>query len=165
MAYNFCPVCGNRLEVRLLPDEDRERLVCISCSHIHYINPIVVAGTIPVVGDRVWLLRRAIEPRLGSWTFPSGFMEMGESVEQAAIRETREELNMQVKLGPLLNVYSRPGAPSVLVAFLAEALSQPSLSAEALEYDLFAPNAIPWDDLAFPYTRAALLDWTRWHSG
>lgn len=155
----FCPVCGSRLGVRLLPDEDRERLVCTSCGHIHYINPVVVAGTIPVSEGKVWLLRRAIEPRLGTWTFPAGFMEMGESVEQAAIRETREELNIEIELGPLLNVYSRAGAPSVLVAFLAEAVTIPSLSREALEVSAFAADQLPWSELAFPYTHSALRDW------
>src|SRR5438105_15112876 len=102
----YCPACGKNLEARMVEEEGRERYICPSCRHIYYLNPKVVAGTIPAVDGRVWLLRRAIEPRFGFWTFPAGFMEMGESVEQAAIRETREELTLEVRLGPLIGMYS-----------------------------------------------------------
>ena len=157
----FCPWCGGGLSLRFVPEEARERLVCAECSTIHYLNPKVVAGTIPVVGEKVWLLRRAIEPRLGWWTFPAGFMEMGESVEQAAARETLEELNLDVRLTRLLGVYSLPTMTTVHVVYLAEALSHPSLGSEALDFALFAPHEIPWDELAFWSTRAALEEWVR----
>src|SRR5579872_1610300 len=118
-AATFCPACGSALEERLVEAEGRNRLVCNSCGHIHYLNPTVVAGTIPVVGDGIWLLRRAIEPRYGAWTYPAGFVELGESVEDAAVRETREELNLPVQIRRLLGVYSRPVMTSVVVVYIA----------------------------------------------
>jgi ADP-ribose pyrophosphatase YjhB (NUDIX family) len=155
----FCPACGDRLQHRFVPEEDRERLVCEACGHIYYLNPKIVAGTIPVIDGRVWLLRRGIEPRLGYWTFPAGFMELGETVQEAASRETLEELNLEVKLGPLLNVYSRPEMSTVHIIFLAEALSEPSKGKETLEFASFAPSDIPWTELAFWSTQRALEDW------
>ncbi|MBV9279619.1 MAG: NUDIX hydrolase [Chloroflexi bacterium] len=155
----FCPACGHPLQLRHVPEEERERLVCTSCGHIYYINPKVVAGTIPAAEGRIWLLRRAIEPRLGYWTFPAGFMEMGETVEEAAIRETREELNLEISIGRLLNVYSLPHMTTVHIIYRARALSRPTGGKEALEFASFAPGDIPWDDLAFWTTRRALEDW------
>lgn len=131
----------------------------MSCGHILYVNPKMVAGAIPVSDGRVWLLRRAIEPRYGAWTFPAGFMEMGETVEEAAARETREELGIEVSIGRLLNVYSRPTTPTVLAVYLASALGQPTGGLETLEFALFHPDDIPWDELAFWNTVEALRDW------
>lgn len=145
--------------MQFVPDEERERLVCQSCGHIYYINPKVVAGLIPVYNGSVWLLRRAIEPRLGYWTFPAGYMEMGETVEQAAVRETREELNLDVRLIRLLSVYSWEQLSTVHVVYVAEALSQPTGGKETLEFRLFPSEEIPWEELAFHSTRAALRDW------
>src|SRR5207248_2619507 len=102
----FCLSCGGGLVDRYVDAAVRIRLVCDACCYIHYQNPTVVAGVIPVTSVRVWLLRRAVEPRVGFWTYPAGFMELGETVEEAAVRETREELNMEVRLNRLLNVYS-----------------------------------------------------------
>ena len=158
-APAYCPECGGGLQERFVELEGRTRLVCQGCGHIHYVNPLVVAGVIPVINERVWLLRRAIEPRLGFWTFPAGYMELGETVEEAAIRETREELNMEVKLQRLLNVYSRANLRTVHVIYVAEALTDGSNGSEALECRLFRPEEIPWDNLAFNTTHAALSDW------
>jgi ADP-ribose pyrophosphatase YjhB (NUDIX family) len=144
---------------RFLENEGRERLVCVECGHVHYLNPHVVAGAIPVVDGRVWLLRRAIEPRYGAWTYPAGFMEMGETVEEAATRETREELNLEIRIDRLLGVYSRPPMTTVVVVYLATALSLPTVGQETLEFASFAPQKIPWGALAFWSTRAALTDW------
>ncbi|HLJ69326.1 MAG TPA: NUDIX hydrolase [Chloroflexota bacterium] len=155
----FCPVCGSGLELRYVADEERERLVCTQCGRINYQNPNVVAGVIPVTEGRVWLLRRAIEPRYGAWTFPAGFMELGETVEEAAMRETREELNMEVRIRGLLNVYSRPSVPSVVIVYLADALTPPSGGRETLEFASFAPSEVPWQELAFWNTEAALREW------
>ena len=156
---SFCAACGRRLVERFVAEEARERLVCGACGEIRYVNPLLVAGTIPVAGGRVWLLRRAIEPRYGAWTFPAGYMELGETVEEAAIRETSEELGVEVSLGPLLNVYSRRATTSVLMVFLAETLGEPRGGKETLEFATFHPDSIPWDDLAFWNTEAALRDW------
>jgi ADP-ribose pyrophosphatase YjhB (NUDIX family) len=155
----YCFLCGSPLTERYVEEEERDRLVCENCGHIHYRNPTPVAGTIPLHEGGAWLLRRAIEPRLGYWTFPAGFMELGESAEQAAMRETREELNLDVQITELLNVYSYAGHQNVHIIYLADALSSPSLGTEALEYALFAPDTVPWDDLAFNTTAAALRDW------
>lgn len=157
--HQYCSQCGSDLVERFVPEEGRERLVCTSCGYIHYVNPHIVAGTIPVSDGRVFLLRRAIEPRLGYWTFPAGFMEMGETTEEAAARETAEELNLKVNIRRLLNVYSLPTMSTVHIIYVADALSQPTGGKETLEFSLFQPDQIPWDDLAFWSTRAALTEW------
>jgi ADP-ribose pyrophosphatase YjhB (NUDIX family) len=135
--------------------------VCTACGHITYLNPNVVAGAIPVACSRIWLLRRAIEPRLGAWTYPAGYMEMGETVEEAARRETREELNLDIRIERLLGVYSRPPMTTVVIVYLATAISGASVGHETLEVGSFAPSEIPWDELAFWSTRAALTDWVK----
>jgi ADP-ribose pyrophosphatase YjhB (NUDIX family) len=155
----FCPVCGKELRERFVDEEERDRLVCVDCGHIYYQNPKIVAGTIPVKDASVWLLRRAIEPRRGFWTFPAGFMEMGETVEEAAIRETLEELNMQVELDGLVGIYSRPEMMTVHIIYQARAVSEPAGGKESLEFRLFVPGEIPWGELAFWTTRRALEDW------
>jgi ADP-ribose pyrophosphatase YjhB (NUDIX family) len=158
-THHYCSQCGSHLAARFVPEEGRERLVCASCRYIHYVNPHIVAGTIPVSEGRVFLLRRAIEPRLGYWTFPAGFMEMGETVQEAAARETLEELNLRVRLRNLLGIYSRPTMTTVHIIYLADAISEPSLGTEALEFSSFRRDEIPWEDLAFWSTQAALRDW------
>src|SRR5690348_5255989 len=114
---SFCPHCGGRLHLRQLPTEDRPRLVCSACGHVHYLNPKVVSGTLPVQQGKIWLLRRGIEPRLGYWTYPAGFQEWDETTEEAAIRETREEIGCDVALDGLFGVYSRPNAPVVNIVY------------------------------------------------
>jgi ADP-ribose pyrophosphatase YjhB (NUDIX family) len=160
--YNFCTVCGNRLAESLLPTENRPRLMCTNCGHIQYINPKVVSGTLPVRDGRVWLLRRGIEPRHGYWTYPAGFQEWDESTEEAALRETLEEIGCEVLLDGLLGVYSRAGAPVVNVVYLAHFAAPggvPCATTEAIEVRAFAPEEIPWGDLAFPSTQEVLRDW------
>jgi ADP-ribose pyrophosphatase YjhB (NUDIX family) len=158
-TQGFCPSCGGSLEVRFVEEEERDRPVCRGCGRIHYRNPVVVAGLIPAADGKIWMLRRAIEPRYGYWTFPAGYMELGETVEQAAVRETREELNLTVRLERLLGVYSFSHISTVHVIYCAEALSDPRPGSEALDIAPFSPDAIPWDDLAFATTRRALEDW------
>jgi ADP-ribose pyrophosphatase YjhB (NUDIX family) len=155
----YCPACGSPLTTRYVAEEQRERLVCTACERIHYLNPTIVAGVIPVADEQVWLLRRGIEPRIGAWTFPAGFMELGETLEDAAVRETREELNLDVSLDGLLNVYSLPGMTTVHVVYVGRALSTASVGHETLEVGLFHPVDIPWDDLAFRTTHLALGEW------
>jgi ADP-ribose pyrophosphatase YjhB (NUDIX family) len=155
----FCPSCGGSLHQRYVAEELRDRLVCGRCERIHYINPAVVAGVIPVADGRVWLLRRAIEPRFGTWTFPAGFMELGETVEEAAIRETREELNLEVHLRRLHGVYSYANLTTVHIVYLADALGNPAIGHETLAFDRFWPGDIPWDDLSFRTTVQALREW------
>lgn len=158
----FCLQCGQGLTERLLPSEDRPRLVCDACGYIHYLNPRVVCGTLPVWDGQVWLLRRGIEPRRGYWSHPAGYLEVGESTADGALRETHEELRWAVQIVRLLGVYSRAAAPVVNVVYLAaplEPTSRPQTTPEALEVLPFAPDAIPWDDMAFPSTAQALRDW------
>jgi ADP-ribose pyrophosphatase YjhB (NUDIX family) len=157
----YCPMCANPLVERYVEVEERDRLVCERCAHIHYLNPKIVAGTIPVHEGAIWLLRRAIEPRIGFWTFPAGYMEMNETVEEAAARETWEELRLRVSVGALLGVYSRSGHSTVHIVYLAQALSGAAPGPEALEIALFRHDQIPWDELAFPSTHDALRDWVR----
>jgi ADP-ribose pyrophosphatase YjhB (NUDIX family) len=139
--------------------EEHDRLVCSVCGEILYVNPKLVAGLIPVQDGRVWLLRRAIEPRLGTWTFPAGFMEMAESVQDAAVRETREELGMEASVDRFLGLYSRAVSPTVLAVYVGTALTRPTGGLETLEFALFSREDIPWHDLAFWNTEDALRDW------
>ncbi len=161
----FCPRCGGHLSERTIETEERPRLVCDQCQRIFYINPKVVAGIIIERGGRLLLLRRSIEPRYGSWTFPAGFMEIDETAEEAAAREAEEEVGLTVKAGPLVGLYSRPApeAPGILtVVFQGQKPKGPvKIGHEALEARWFAPDDIPWDDLSFETTEWALRDWLR----
>ena len=161
MNLKYCTNCGSELVESLLPTEERVRHYCPSCGHVHYVNPKVVCGTLPVEDGKVWLLRRGIEPRLGFWTHPAGFMEIDETAEEGAKRETHEELGCVVRIEGLLGVYSRPFAPVnvVYLTSLSPEGGRPTTTAEALEVRAFAPPEIPWDELAFLSTHAALLDW------
>lgn len=158
----YCHFCGGSLAEMELPTEDRPRLVCTNCGRILYDNPKIVTGAIPRQDGKVVLLRRGVEPRRGTWTFPGGYMEMGETTEEAAIRETREETGLEVRLTSLLNVYSRPQVGVVVIVYLARVLrGEPLLGRETQEIKAFDPGDIPWDDLSFPTTRWALADWIK----
>lgn len=157
----FCLQCGRPLEERLVEEEGRVRLVCPACRYIHYLNPKVVAGAIPQKDGKVILLRRSIEPGRGRWTFPAGYVEWGESVPEAAVRETREEVGVEIAIISLLNVYSYPDSGVVTVVYTAEVVGgAPERGAETEEVALFAPHEIPWEELAFRSTKEALRDWT-----
>lgn len=160
----YCVRCAGRLVEAWVADEGRTRLVCPECGHIHYINPKVVSGTLPIEDGAVWLLRRGIEPRLGYWSHPAGFQEYDETTEQAAVRETLEEIGCEVIIDRLFGVYSRPGGPVVNIVYLAHfanAHTLPCTSPEALEVRRFSAGEIPWDELAFPSTERILTDWVR----
>lgn len=157
--FHYCPRCAAPLVVRLVQGEDRPRLVC-DRGHILYVNPKLVVGVIPERRGRVLLLRRAIEPRYGAWTFPGGFMEIDESVEDAAARETLEETGVGVRVLDLVGVYSRPGPGIVSIVFRGVVSSgRISPGHEALEARWFDPKEIPWQELAYETTRWALSDW------
>jgi ADP-ribose pyrophosphatase YjhB (NUDIX family) len=161
----FCPNCGGRLSDRLLETEERPRLVCDRCQRVVYINPRVVAGVIIERRGRLLLLRRAIEPRHGTWTFPGGYVEIDETAEQAAVREAEEEAGLKVKVGPLVGVYSRPApeSPGIInVVFRGqEPTGRVKIGREMLEARWFGLADIPWDELAFDTTHWALNDWLR----
>jgi ADP-ribose pyrophosphatase YjhB (NUDIX family) len=150
----FCPRCGREAQV----DYPR-RIHCSHCGYAAYYNPKPVACVIPVGADgRVILLRRGFAPGRGLWTFPGGFVDLGESTEEAAVRETDEELSLAVELGTLIGVYSRGDDRVVLIVYRATALGEPHTSPEATEVRAFAPAELPWDELAFWSTERALRD-------
>ncbi len=147
----FCPDCSAPTE-RTQPDGDTlERDVCTDCGKIHYLNPKVVVGAVCEWGDKVLLCRRAIEPRTGFWTIPAGFMELNESTEDGAIRESMEEAHARIEITDLLAIYNIVRLSQVQIFYRAKLLSpEVKAGAETLELDLFSWNDIPWDDLAFP---------------
>jgi ADP-ribose pyrophosphatase YjhB (NUDIX family) len=150
----FCPRCAQRADVKF-----PRRIACAHCGYTAYYNPKPVACAIPVDDrGRVILLRRGFDPGAGRWTFPGGFVDLGESVEQAAHRETDEELGMAIELGPLVGVYSRADERVVLIVYRALALSPPRTTPEAVEVRAFAPAELPWNELAFWSTEVALHD-------
>ena len=155
----FCPLCGASLERRPVGPEQKLEMVCSGCGFIYYLGQKVVAGTIAMDDGRVLLTRRAIHPAHGKWTFPGGYVEWGEPVASAAIRETFEETGLTVELGALVGVYSYPATPVVIVVY--EARVTGGVLTPCHENDLvewIGRHAIPWDDLAFPSTVAALRD-------
>ena len=154
---NFCSQCGKPVELRIPPGDHLPRFVCPHCGTIHYENPRIIAGCVPDHDGRVLLCRRAIEPRLGYWTFPAGFMENGETLQQAAARESREEALIDVEIGSLLSVVHVLYAHQVHVFFRGRMRSASFGSGiESLEVELVHPNDIPWPDLAFPSTEFTL---------
>lgn len=156
----YCMHCGQRLTTATPEGDTRRRLVCMDCGFVHYINPRPVAGLIPVREDGAILLgRRGIEPRVGTWVFPGGFMDVGESAEDAAARETLEEVCLEVEVGRLVGVYTRLEPGVVVIVYEGRALGEPSVGHETTEIRWFAPAEIPWDELAFDSTTAALTDW------
>jgi ADP-ribose pyrophosphatase YjhB (NUDIX family) len=154
---NFCTQCGARLEFRIPPGDHLARHVCDACGTVHYQNPRLVVGCVPEHAGRILLCRRAIEPRRGYWTVPAGFMENGETLQQAAARETREEALAEVEVGSLLSVVHVLHAQQVHVFFRAR-LGEPSFGAgpESLEVELVRAEDIPWPELAFPSTEFTL---------
>jgi ADP-ribose pyrophosphatase YjhB (NUDIX family) len=154
---NFCSACGQPAATVVPEGDNRARSVCTACGTVHYVNPKLVVGSVPEYGGQILLCRRAIEPRKGFWTVPAGFMELGETLGEAALRETWEEALARVELGSLFSVVDVVHAGQVHVFFRARLL-QPEFGAgaETLETRLFHPQEIPWDDLAFPSIRIAL---------
>jgi ADP-ribose pyrophosphatase YjhB (NUDIX family) len=150
----FCPRCG------ACPRVDFPRsLQCPACGYAAFYNPKPVACAIPREPDgRIWLLRRGFDPSRGRWTFPGGFVDLGESVEEAARREAAEELEIDVERRGLVGVYSRAEDRVVLVVYDAAPLGAPRTTAEATEVRAFAPRDVPWDELAFWSTERALRD-------
>lgn len=146
----YCSQCGHAVEERVPEGDNLPRHVCPACDTIHYHNPKIVAGCLPVWGDQVLLCRRAIEPQYGRWTLPAGFMENGETVEQAALRESWEEARANVDIIELYTLYSLPHINQVYMMFRAE-LRDTSFAAgpESLEVALFDEADIPWEELAF----------------
>jgi ADP-ribose pyrophosphatase YjhB (NUDIX family) len=160
-SIRYCSRCGAPLSFGPLEGEDRDRLACAACGFVAYVNPRLVVTTIPVDDEgRLVLIRRGIEPGRGSWAQPGGFLEVDETVTEAALRETLEETGLEVELGEIVGLYSRLEAAVVVIAFEARVTGgSPTTSVESLEVRTFAPDAIPWDGIAFKTTYWALVDW------
>jgi len=154
-----CRNCGAAVVYRIPDDGDtRKRAVCPGCETIHYENPLNVVGTVPYWGDKVLLCKRNIEPGWGKWTLPAGFMELGESTQQGAARETDEEAGARIEMQGLITVMSVPRAGQVHLYYRARLLSdQFNPGHETIEARLFAQDEIPWDEIAFRTVRETLL--------
>lgn len=147
----YCSQCRADITWAIPVGDNRHRHMCTSCDIVFYDNPRIVAGTLPTYQGKILLCKRAISPRKGYWTLPAGFMENGESTEQAALRETLEEANANVMLNGLYSVITVPHISQVHMFFLAK-MPTPEYSSgeESLEVELFSPEDIPWDEIAFP---------------
>ena len=152
----FCLQCGSKAELKVPADDNRERIVCPNCNYIHYQNPNLVCGAVVTSGTKVLLCKRAIEPRAGFWTLPAGFMELGETLEQAAARETLEEAEATVTDLKPYCTYSVPHAGQVHMLFLGELQGSFGAGPESLECGLFEEHEIPWHELAFTNIRMTL---------
>ena len=146
----FCSNCGRGVSLEIPPGDNRARYCCASCGAIHYENPNMVLGTIPELGERILLCRRAIEPRYGYWTLPAGFMENDETTTEGALRETSEETGANVELGALYSVIDVPHVRQVHIFFRATMLDEHlDPGTETLEARPFSEAEIPWDQIAF----------------
>lgn len=148
---NFCSACGGPVTLRIPPGDNRERFVCERCGAIHYLNPKIVAGCLPVHDDAVLLCRRGIEPRKGLWTLPAGFLELGETTLEGALRETWEEARAKVESHGLYTVFNLPHISQVYLFYRAR-LADDDFAAgdETTDVRLFQEQDIPWAELAFP---------------
>ena len=153
-----CRECGAAVTYRLPDDGDtRARAICPACNTIHYENPLMVVGTVPVLGERVLLCKRNIEPRWGKWTLPAGFMELGESTAQGAARETDEEAGAAYEMGELFSIMSVLRVGQVHMFYRATVLSDRfDPGHETIEARLFAEDEIPWDEIAFRTVKRTL---------
>lgn len=152
----YCSECGTPV-VRRIPDDDHvERDVCPACGTVHYVNPKIIVGCIPVWEDRILMCKRDIEPRLGKWTFPAGFLELGETSAEGAARETMEESRARVEMQELFTVINVPHVSQVYLIHRGRMLSpEHGPTPESSETRLMSEAEIPWDEIAFP---------TIWHS-
>ena len=158
--YRYCPRCGGGLELRVVRQKERARPACTRCGLVVYLNPKVAACTVTTVDGGIVLLKRGIEPERGRWVFPGGFVDRGETVPEAAVRETLEEVNLRVGLTGILDVYSFAGNEVVVIVYAAHVLSgrlAPGDEAQAVV--AFPPEELPWEELGFESTRAALRDY------
>jgi ADP-ribose pyrophosphatase YjhB (NUDIX family) len=154
---SFCSVCGHATIEKIPLGDQKIRKVCTHCGTIHYVNPKVICGALALWEDKVLLCRRAIEPRYGLWTLPAGYMELFETMEQGAARETREESEAEVDIEQLYCMYNIPRIGQIYVLFKTQIKDGVfGAGEETLESRLFEENEIPWNDLAFPSVERTL---------
>ncbi|MBI4772702.1 MAG: NUDIX hydrolase [Deltaproteobacteria bacterium] len=159
-AFRFCPSCGGELGWTVIRKTEPPRLKCRRCGFVFYLDPKVAACTVIDRDGSILLVRRAIPPEIGKWVVPGGFVDLMEPVEAAAVRETREEANIDVSIDRLLGVYSYPDSEVVVVVYTARwDHGEIEAGDEVSEARLFAYDAVPWDDLAFRSTEDALRDY------
>jgi 8-oxo-dGTP diphosphatase len=166
VRYRHCPRCGGELEERVVMEHDPPRLVCRACGFVFYLDPKVAVGAICRTPGGIVLMRRAIEPGYGRWVYPGGYVDRGETLEAAAVREAREEINADIRITGLVNAYSYAGRPVVVIVYAADVVGGDVRGGqEAIEVRTFAPGEIPWDDLAFRSTTEALRDFLAGRQG
>ena len=154
-TMKYCPACASPIVIQIPEDDTRERYVCPACSTIHYQNPKMVVGSIPIWENNgevsILLCKRAIEPRYGYWTLPAGFMENNETTSQGALRETQEEAGANIDMHELFSILNVPHVNQVHLFYRATLLDINYLAGtESLEVRLFTEKEIPWEEIAFP---------------
>ncbi|MGA8572892.1 MAG: NUDIX hydrolase [Desulfobaccales bacterium] len=161
-TYKFCPQCGGPLERRIIKSAGPERLVCHVCQYVLYVDPkVAVIAVVPKDGGVV-MTRRAVNPGYGLWVLPGGFMDVGELLEEAVVREVEEEAKLKVRVDRLLGVYSYKDSDTVVVAYLTEYLEgQMAPGEEVLDIGVFADSEIPWDQIPFRATKSTLDEYFR----
>jgi ADP-ribose pyrophosphatase YjhB (NUDIX family) len=161
-SFRFCPQCGQKVILKFIKVGEPQRHFCESCEKIHFLSPKLAAGVIVLYDGKLVLSRRDIDPGQGLWTYPGGFVEVGETVEQAAIREAKEEIHADVQLEGLLGVYSYPGIGVAVVIFRGLSIGEkPRCGDEVQEVAFFSPHEIPWEKLAFSSVSDALKDFLK----
>jgi ADP-ribose pyrophosphatase YjhB (NUDIX family) len=162
IEFQYCPVCCGTLHSKTLKPAEPDRLVCSKCDFVFYLDPKVVACSIVEMEGRIVLLKRAIDPQKGKWVLPGGYVDRGEEVKAAALREMEEECGLKIRTKELLGLYSYPGKLSVVVVYVAEPLGGNLIVGdETAEVGLYSPESIPWGELAFQSTIDALKDYLK----
>lgn len=157
MKIKFCNYCGNKVEYKIPTSDDHTRAICTNCKAIHYQNPKLISGVIVEYNGQILLAKRAIEPRYGTWTIPAGFMELNETVQAGAARECFEETQAKLKNIELYGVYNTTVNSQVYTIFRAQLDGTHfAPTTESLDVQLFSPQDIPWDTIAFPCVKSAL---------
>ncbi len=158
--YRFCPVCGAGLQTAVIKKNEPARLLCSECEFVFYLDPKLVACAVVEMDQKLILLKRGINPGRGRWVVPGGYVDRGEEVEAAALRETMEECGIDIRIKNLLGVYSYPGKLEVIIVYVAEYMTGDLIAGdENVEVKLLSPDEIPWESLAFESTRDALRDY------
>ncbi len=160
-TFRYCPTCGGPLTSRSLKSGDPNRLVCDRCGFVFYLDPKVAVGTIIADADnRIVLVKRAIEPGYGKWVFPGGYVDRGEQLAEAALREAREECGLEVRLEGLVDLYSYTGRTPIIIVYAAALIGGTlAVDEEGLEARWFTAAEVPWNDLAFRSTHEAIRDY------